>query len=587
MIDSDHLPWHRTLTARLLAPIAIMLCLALLLGVMGSTARQRIVAAHHEVEARQKVRVALIEIRSLSRSLQRDALNLIIEPMPAERATISVKVASRLREMGAALHQLRSDRTIIRGDRATFVAEQRDVMALLRQSAELAQQGRRADALSRFRARVRPAERRASALADRLVADQARAVDEQLAIARAIERRETLLWLAVSVALSLAAAVATLSLVRWLVARPLREIERAMTRLAEGEADGATPHIDRRDEIGRMARAIEVFRAAARHQDALRAAQAEQLERTLAAERRQRALDETHAERSRTLANAAAVLERETALTLADSRAAAGSLHDAAASLADLSASTRTELDQVKAATSRVTAGAADIAAATDQFMTDLDRSRAATHGAAQDGRAAAGQVDALLVRMRRVTDDAERVATAIGLVGDIARQTDLLALNASIEAARAGPAGRGFAVVANEVKLLAVEAARATAEIGQRVDGMRAAAGEAGESLRLVGDTVVRLADQAATLAEDIGAQADQGSIISHNVAGTAADLDLIASRVSDAVTGAERVDDLSGQLRRDAGGIAGRTERLGGALERFFADLNDLSGAPQSRAA
>ncbi|SEL35088.1 methyl-accepting chemotaxis protein [Sphingomonas palmae] len=578
MFTRDHLHWHRTLAAKLLAPIAIMLLVVLVLGLAGSAARQRIVAAHRNVEARQKVRVELIEIRSLSRSLQRDALNLIVEPVPAERAVITDKVTSRLREMGRALRRLGADKNFAGGERRTFIAEQRAVMALLHQSAALATQGRRADALTRFRAQVRPAERRASQLADRLVSEQARVVDEQLALARAIERRETVMGLATSVLLFIFAAAVTLVVVRRLVSQPLRDIEDAMTRLAAGEAEGSTPHGDRDDEIGRMARAIEVFRAAARHQDDLRAMHAAQLERALAAERGQRTLDQVQAVRDRRLAAAAKVLERDTAVTFADSRAAAASLHIAAKTLADVSASTRAELDQVKAATSRVTTGAADIAAATDHFMTDLDRSRTATRDAASEGRAAAEQVDALVEQMRRVADDGERVATAIDLVGDIARQTDLLALNASIEAARAGAAGRGFAVVANEVKALALEAARVTTEIGRRVEGMRAATGEAGDSLRIVGAIVVRLAEQSATLADEIDVQTEQGSIISHNVAGTAADLDLIASRVSDAAVGAAKVDQLSNQLGHDASGIAARTERLGTALERFFADLNQL---------
>lgn len=557
-------------------PIAVMFCLVVLLGITGSSARHRIVAAHHEVEARQKVRVALIDVRSLSRSVQRDALNLILESEPAERTTIRRKVTSRLDEMNTELKALARDATFETRDRTIFVSEQREVMELLRQSVQLAERDQRPAALARFRLAVRPAERRASALADRLVAEQAHAVEAQLALAHDIERRETILWFAVSVLLFLIAAGVTLLLVRRLVAQPLRDIERAMTRLANGEAEGATPHMDRMDDVGRMARAIEVFRAAARRQDEMRAEQAGQLERMLAVERRQRVLDEKQAARSHRLGSAAQALEQETGALLVDSGGAASSLYDAARTLAELSASTRTELDQVRAATSRVTAGAADIATATDQFMTDLERSRAATNGAAAAGRAAARQVDALLERMRRVAEDAERVATAIDLVGNLARQTDLLALNASIEAARAGPAGRGFAVVANEVKALAVEAARTTAEIGERVDGMRAATGEAGESLRLVGATVARLAEQSATLADDIGAQSDQGAIISHNIAGTAADLDLIAIRVLDSVAAAEKVDDLSTRLRRDASGIAARTDRLGGALERFFADLH-----------
>ncbi len=61
-------------------------------------------------------------------------------------------------------------------------------------------------------------------------------------------------------------------------------------------------------------------------------------------------------------------------------------------------------------------------------------------------------------------------MAQIVGLIDAIAAQTNLLALNATIEAARAGEAGRGFAVVAQEVKSLAAETSRATAEIALQI---------------------------------------------------------------------------------------------------------------------
>ena len=575
--------WSRSITVRMMTPVVVMFGLVCLLALVGSIARTRLSSVHAAVEASEGVRIDLIEIRSLSRSVQRDVLNLFVERDRAERGIVHGKIARRSRDMTGQLARLARNPAFDAGtNRRAFFASQHRTLVSLARAAAAADRGDRDGALAIFRTAVRPAERLASGIADALIAAQAATVIRQREHVRTVESQERVVSIAASICLFLLAAAATLTIVRRSVALPLLDIERVMARLSRGEAEGSTPFVDRPDEIGRMARAIEVFRVAVRDREGLQAERAElrttEMTRALDAERHKRAADDADAARSRRLGSAAETLEAAASSPLIGLRAAVGQLHAAAADLAGHAAATREELIAVKAAAGRATDGATDIAAATNQFTDDLERSRAVTRRSAEMGADAATQAAFLVGQMRQVQDDADRIETVVDLIGGIARQTNLLALNAGIEAARAGESGSGFAVVAEEVKTLARQTARASDDVARQIGDMRLAASAAGDSLTRIGETIHQIAEQSAALAGSIDEQAGQGRIISHNVAGTANDLDLISRRVNDVSDVAINVDTLSTELRRDAEGIAQKTEAIDAALSAFFVRLHDL---------
>lgn len=105
------------------------------------------------------------------------------------------------------------------------------------------------------------------------------------------------------------------------------------------------------------------------------------------------------------------------------------------------------------------------------------EASEAVAH--AVDGiRSLDSEVDAIENHIRRMSQDTDNISQVLSVIGGIAEQTNLLALNAAIEAARAGEQGRGFAVVADEVRSLAAKTQNCTTEINEMLARLREGAG-------------------------------------------------------------------------------------------------------------
>ncbi|MFN7159529.1 MAG: methyl-accepting chemotaxis protein, partial [Erythrobacter cryptus] len=129
------------------------------------------------------------------------------------------------------------------------------------------------------------------------------------------------------------------------------------------------------------------------------------------------------------------------------------------------------------------------------------------------------------------LASSAEEVGQIVELIQSIARRTNLLALNASIEAARGGEAGRGFAVVASEVKELANQASRATDAVAQQIRAMQSTTGASVAALRAIAGQIASLETSAIAIASAV----DQQSVAGHDLARS---ID-IAARGSEKVAG------------------------------------------------
>ncbi len=113
----------------------------------------------------------------------------------------------------------------------------------------------------------------------------------------------------------------------------------------------------------------------------------------------------------------------------------------------------------------------------------------------------------------------ADQIGAVVDLISGIARQTNLLALNATIEAARAGDAGKGFAVVAQEVKSLAAQTGRATADISAQIGAIQSATSDAVSSIGAITDMISDMNSVTTTIASAVEQQGAATTDIARNV--------------------------------------------------------------------
>lgn len=172
------------------------------------------------------------------------------------------------------------------------------------------------------------------------------------------------------------------------------------------------------------------------------------------------------------------------------------------------SESTAARATAVAAAADQVSGSARRVATDTEQFDATIREVAAHAAEAASVTHDATRQATLARDTASELGDASQRVTQVVDLIGTIARQTHLLALNATLEAARAGQAGSGFAVVASEVKKLAEQTAVATQDVATTVRSMQDGAAQVARAIGDITSTIGRVNDNQGAIASAVEEQ-------------------------------------------------------------------------------
>ncbi|MBI5262688.1 MAG: methyl-accepting chemotaxis protein [Bradyrhizobium sp.] len=346
------------------------------------------------------------------------------------------------------------------------------------------------------------------------------------------------------------------------VVRPITGMTGVMKKLAEGDLAVSIPFISRKDEVGAMAHALEVFRENAQRVRQMEAEHDSMKERA-------------EADRKAAMTRVANELEVSIGRIARVVSSASSEIDAAAATLTRTAEATQGLSSNAASASEQSSQNVNSAAAASEEMAASVSEIAKQVEEASRIARAAVSQAEQTNERVAELSQAAGRIGEVVKMITNVADQTNLLALNATIEAARAGEAGRGFAVVATEVKALASQTAKATDEISSQIAQMQDATAESVGAIKEISATIARISEISTAISAAVEEQGAATQEIARNVSQAACGASEVASSIGQVNRGAVDTGAAATQVRSTSAALLKESNRLSQEVDKFVAAI------------